>query len=1449
MNAIRILLADDSELFRRTLQSFFESQPSLRVCGEAADGVEAVQKAKELRPDIVLMDIKMPRMDGLQATRIIRRELPDTKVVIVSQNDPALMRNQVLEVEAHGFLRKSNLSRELIPSIEQCLKQSSKKLEADRTGWLSDRSEMGTLIRSTDWASTPLKSPEQWSPALRMVVKFLLANRFPQLLWWGREFCCLYNDAYIPVLGTKHPWALGKPVKEVWSEIWHILKPLIETPYQGGPSTWMEDIPLEINRSGFVEETHFTVAYSPVPDETVSGGIGGVLATVHEITEKVIGERRIIVLRDLGSRNAAPKSAEDACVIAAESLERHRQDIPFALLYLMDSTRDVARLVCGAGIELNDRGCPKLVDLSSSTNHGIWDFSKVIATDEIQLVTDLSGKFDSIPRGTWSDPPCSAALVPVRSNISNELAGLMVLGISSRIKFDEKYRDFLTLLSTQVATSIGNARAYEEERRRAEALAEIDRAKTTFFSNVSHEFRTPLTLMLAPLQDLLARSQTHLSPTAKDQLELVNRNGARLLRLVNTLLDFSRIEAGRIQAVYEATDLPRFTAELASVFRSATEKAGLRLVTECRELGEPVYVDRDMWEKVVLNLVSNAFKFTFEGEIVVAVQRNGNNAELRVHDTGVGITPEALPRIFERFHRVPNARSRTHEGSGIGLALVHELVKLHGGFITVDSKVGDGTTFVVSIPFGQSHLPAGQLGGSRNLSSTATGAKPFVEEALRWLPDECSGAETFSEPDESLPVQCPRPLGSASRPRILFADDNFDMRQYVARLLSEHYEVETVADGKTAFDTALQHPPHLILSDVMMPTLDGFELLNAIRNDDRTRRIPVILLSARAGEESRVEGMHAGANDYLIKPFSARELLARIGARLEIVRIQQEREKAAAADLDAMTRLHELGTQYVRAGNNIQRCLDATVETAIFLTGAEKGNLQTLDSGSHTLRLVAQHGFEERFLNFFATVNDTDSACGSAMSLLRQVVVEDVTESDVFVGKPALDVLLEAGVRAVQSMPLVSSSGQLLGIVSTYFSHPHRPSERDMRLVQLLARHAADYLERKRRENAIQRAEEELREAHEKLKIRDKERTVVLQHKTEELIEKAALLDMANDAIFVKNSTGKISYWNRGAERLYGWKATEALGHSPAELLQSEYPIPLSEIDSRDDWEGEIRHSKRDGSRIVVASRWTKIRDSNGNLGGWLEINTDITPRKRAEDSARALSGRILTVQDEERRRIAKGLHDSLGQYLVALKMNLEGFPSLTPPQVAAVTESSEIVDKCLTETRTISYLLHPPLLDESGFGVAAQWYVEGFARRSGIKVNLDLPKELIRLHPDAEIALFRAVQESLTNIHKHANSSLVDIRVTQDAKQVRLEIADNGKGIPTERLRRLLEGAAELGVGIAGMRERFRELGGSLEIRSNRKGTTIIVTAQVPQGAMVNSTGGSDSTHSVSAA
>jgi signal transduction histidine kinase len=723
-----------------------------------------------------------------------------------------------------------------------------KGAEDHSLAWLAGDGEMAERIRTFDWSRTEIGPPETWSPALRMMVRFLLANRFPLLLWWGQQYVSIYNDAYRPVLGTKHPWGLGRPLRECWSEIWDVLKPLVDTPFKGGPATWNEDIELEINRHGFLEETHFTVAYSPVPDETVPGGIGGVLATVHEITEKVIGERRVMALRDLGLGAVEAKTAEDACIVAAEVLRKHAKDVPFALLYLIAPDGKEARLASAAGTEAGEDLAPNVIGLDGS--HQPWPLGNAARTQGLEVVADLQGRFgDAIPQGPWPDPPKEAVVVPIRSNLAHQVAGFLVAGVSARLKLDHLYRSFFELVAAQIATTVASARAYEEERKRAEALAEIDRAKTAFFSNVSHEFRTPLTLMLGPLEELLRSPLADQS--ARENLATAHGNALRLLKLVNSLLDFARVEAGRARATYQPTDLSVFTAELASSFESLCKRAGLDLVIDCPPLSQPVYLDRDMWETIVLNLVSNAFKFTLQGRIALSVREHAGAAVLTVSDTGAGIPGAELPRLFERFHRIEGRVGRTHEGSGIGLALVQELAKLHGGMVEAHSTEGNGSVFTVRIPFGTAHLPRANVDVQHSQPSTATRSGAFVAEAARWISSKPSPWE-----QEDGPV-VDGPKASADRPRVLIADDNSDMRGYLQRLLSPYYEVQAAESGDAALAAVSARPPDLVLADIMMPGLDGFGLLARIRADQAIRDLPVILLSARAGEEARVEGLAA----------------------------------------------------------------------------------------------------------------------------------------------------------------------------------------------------------------------------------------------------------------------------------------------------------------------------------------------------------------------------------------------------------------------------------------------------------------------------------------------------------------------------------------------------------------------------------------------------------------
>ena len=797
-------------------------------------------------------------------------------------------------------------------------------------------STFADLVWKKDWSDTPIGPVEGWSPTLKTIVGFLLANRFPLLLWWGPQYVSIYNEAYGPILGNKHPDAIGLPFKDVWPEIQHVLLPLIDAPFNGGEPTWADDIELEINRRGFIEESHFTIAYSPVPDEAAPRGIGGVLATVNEITEKVVSERRIAVLRDLGARAGGARTQEEAAGLVVDALAKHGKDIPFALIYLLDTAGATATLAAASGIGTEQRAALAQIRLEDTRDSGPWPFARIAETKAPETVSGLRSRLARVPRGPWSDPPNTAVVLPLRTIAQGEVTGFVVAGVSARLALDESYRAFLDLLAAQISSGLGNARAYQIERERAEKLAEIDRAKTMFFSNISHEFRTPLGLILGPLTDAL----THDAPLEGPQLELAHRNSLRLLKLVNSLLDFSRIEAGRVQATYQATDLAQFTKALASNFRSACEQAGLALTIDCPKLSQPAYVDRDMWEKIILNLLSNAFKFTFDGEIAVSLRETEGMVELLVRDTGVGVPEAEMPRLFERFHRIERQKSRTHEGSGIGLALVYELVKLHGGTISADSTEGKGTAFTVRIPLGSARLLA-ETSGGQSLPSTSVRADAFLHEALRWLPDadvpQPEAVRDLEEPEDTYAIR--------RGDRVLVVDDNADMRDYLRRLLSGRCDVHTVPDGRAALANIRREPPDLVITDVMMPLMDGFQLLREIRADPALREIPVILLSARAGEASRVEGLASGADDYLVKPFSARELIARVGANLQLARFRSE----AAATL---------------------RVLNETLEQRVSDESAQRARMEEALRQSQKMEAIGQltGGLAHDFNNLLAAV-------------------------------------------------------------------------------------------------------------------------------------------------------------------------------------------------------------------------------------------------------------------------------------------------------------------------------------------------------------------------------------------------------------------------------------------------------------------------------------------------
>lgn len=1358
---------------------------------------------------------------------------------------------------------------------------------------------------------------------------------------WGKDAVFLYNDAYIQVLSlAKHPGALGKPTIEVWPEIWDIIGPLIEKVYQKGEASFQDDVRFLMNRGDFIEESYYSFSYSPIRDE--SGAVAGLFCPTTEVTPKVINARRLRTLSELSSNALLQKTTDAACASVAATLTKNPEDIPFAVLYLIDGADNQARLEQTCGILTGVKSLtPESIDLSAEDSACLWPLSEVARSAQSKVVS--LDNIEGLPLGLAQQRLSQAVVLPVTSRGEGGLFGILIAGVNAARKLDVEYRTFYELMAGQIATAIQNAQAAEEERKRIEALAEIDRAKTAFFSNVSHEFRTPLTLMLGPVEELLARSHTDLSPAAKRQLELVNRNGTRLLRLVNTLLDFSRLEAGRMQAVYQPTDLAAFTIDLASVFRSATERAGLDLELDCPNLGEPVFVDRGMWEKIVLNLVSNAFKFTFDGKISISLRRSGGDVELRVRDTGVGIPEHELPRLFDRFHRIENAKSRTHEGSGIGLALVVELVKLHGGTVLVESVYGQGSTFIVSVPFGTAHLPPERINGSRSLASTAIGASPFLEEALRWLPE--TGQADVGE--ETLPAHELMPLpyvpalqdeaASADRPLILVADDNADMRQYLTRLLLERYRVEAVPDGLAALDAVRARPPKLVLTDVMMPRLDGFGLLRELRSAPETRTLPIILLSARAGEESRVEGMEQGADDYLIKPFSARELMARVQTHLEMARIREESEVALrqrTAQFETLLNRAPLGVYLVDADfklramnptalqmfSNITDFIGLDLNEWIRNRWSQPDADEILGQFRHTLETGVSHiepewnkqslsdqvhrvtewqihriplpegryGVVCYFRDITAQVQARETIRESEKWLR---LATEAAELGIWHWYPDgdrstwdNDRMFEVFGRTREDGPFTEHE------FTTKIVHPDDRETLHQALLNTLQTGARLFTQGRiyRKDGSCRWIEftgqVELRADGSTQCILGTVLDITDRKQTEERERQLTAESIAATAKFravfeqtpvfagIMSSDGLVLDANQLCLQACGYLEEDVLGRhfwecgwwrfSPAAQAKikaatekAAQGIPYQEI---------LTYHWADGTERVVDFGLHPILDDQGKILFLHPTGVDITELKRAEEKYRMLaetldaevrvrtseleqrtveviqqseqlrdlSGRLMQAQDEERRRIARELHDSAGQLLTALGINLSRIAQRAAenasPVIKEANDSQQLVQQLSQEIRTMSYLLHPPLLDEVGLSEALGWYTEGLAERSGLNIRLEIPEDFGRLPREMELVLFRLVQECLTNIHRHSDSKSAAITLLRSSKNVSIQIRDQGKGISPEKLAKIQSQGS--GVGIRGMRERIRQFEGVMDIQSNGTGTAISFAFPLPE-------------------
>ncbi|WP_019873847.1 SpoIIE family protein phosphatase [Sporichthya polymorpha] len=770
---------------------------------------------------------------------------------------------------------------------------------------MNDQPRLQRDLAAVPWAQTALGPPETWPQSLQTAVRTMLGSRFSMWMAWGPELTFFCNDAYRrDTLGTKYPWALGRPAREVWAEIWPEIGPRIESVITTGEATWDEALLLYLERSGYPEETYHTFSYSPLADD--EGTVAGMLCVVSEDTARVVATRRMATLRDLGAATAGLLDVAEIRTAVAGALDRNRFDFPFAALYT------------AVGDKTSEARLDALVGLTEEPA------VEMPLPERDPVVVELPEKFGTLTPGGPPNPPTRMKVLPLTS-AGAAPHGWLAVGLTPHRPFDDPYRGFLHVVARQISGALNVGTIYAQQRRRAEELAELDRAKTQFFTNISHELRTPLTLMLGPLGDALGDAAHPLAAVHRDRVEVALRNAERLLGLVNTLLDFSRLEAGRVTPTLEPLDLASYTADLVRMFDSVALAAGLALDTELPPAGRPVPMDRDMWAKIVLNLLSNAVKFTFAGGISVALRmpdsHAGSSLELTVRDTGIGIEPADQARLFERFTRVEGARSRSHEGSGIGLALVAELVDLLGGTVELESAPGVGSVFTVRVPIAPPAATPPE--GEATDPQIRTDVRRFLDEAARWV-----GTTATT-------TMAPSGTGDESHGRILVVDDNADMRAYLASLLGGTYTVDLAVDGLDALEHVTTSLPDLVLTDVMMPGLDGFGLVARLRADPATADLPVIMISARAGEDGVADGLEAGADDYLTKPFTARELLARIRANLGLK--QATRERAALEDsralLDQAQRLARVGswavdlrTYQITTSTQFARMLGATAE-------------------------------------------------------------------------------------------------------------------------------------------------------------------------------------------------------------------------------------------------------------------------------------------------------------------------------------------------------------------------------------------------------------------------------------------------------------------------------------------------------------------------------------------
>jgi PAS domain S-box-containing protein len=1234
--------------------------------------------------------------------------------------------------------------------------------------WLISSGEMAALIKAKDWSKTSLGSPDTWSPTLRITINFLLANRFPVLLWWGPEYVQFYDDAFIPVLGAKHPKALGQWGSDCWKEIWPVLQPLVDTPFRGGPATWIEDLELDIRRSNFTEETHFTIAFSPVLDDRASGGIGGVLATVHEISEQVVTARRLAILRDLSARAMEAKTPEQSCVVAAKILEENLSDIPFALLYLLDAETKRAQLEGVAGVEAKQDISPHVIELGKpAMNSFTWPLDEVLHTESMAVVEDVDKFFSRALCGPRSDPPNTAVILPIRSNKTGEFVGAIVAGISSRLPWNDHYRNFFESLAAQIGTSIGNARAAEETHQR---MSSIRKQAEDTLQWRTEQFET--LLGNAPLGVYLIDSDFRIreaNPVARALFrsvpDLIGRDfdqATRLLwtkELADTIIERFRhtMETGESYSVEEKSEnrlgsdakefyeweihriaLPEGGHGVVCYFRDITHMVlaretiarsehRLRLATEAAELGIWLWnfdEDQAIWEN---ERPYEIFGRTYEdGPVNGAEFRKICHPEdLKVHERALANTLQTGARFFSqvRIYR-KDGTIRWIEFNG------NLRPRTTGSPLSILGTVLDIT--------------------SRKQSEEAIRAS---ENKLRMAHKAAHSGAWEWHLDSGQVVWSPEIEFLYGLPSGTFAGDMDAWRTMV-------------------------HPEDLAKIERYLPAVykDGTDLrmqFRITRMDGQIRWLEAV------GQVVRDKQGHAQIVTGISTDVTERKAVE------DKLRLTTERFELALRDSSIIVFNQDLDLRYTWIYNSnlgyepwevigkrdtdlFERLEDAEVTESIKLDVIRTGI-------SRRQEVVVRYLNVDRYYDLLvdplkdSNGNITGVTC-AAIDITERMQSEAALQRSEY----RFRTLIESNI-----IPIVCANNQLITEANDAFLQMVGYTRDDLKAGKI-----------------------------------DWVKMTPPEYKEKDL----QALEQYRNCLFA--APYEKQFFRKDGTRVPIFIGAVVISQEPEEYLC--FIIDLSELKRV---EAELRKYQHE-LEGKVAERTLELTLSLAAVGSEIKV------RKETEEQLRDLSGRLLRLQDEEHRRIARELHDSTGQTLSALKMSLsmlEKHVAEMPQAKALLEDLNMLADGAIQEIRTTSHLLHPPMLDDVGFSSAARWYLEGFAKRSGIDTTIDLT-DLPDLTKDEELALFRILQESLTNVHRHSGSTSAEIRIYAEDESVILSIRDFGKGIPPDKLEKFNKTGAGVGVGLGGMKQRLHELGGNLEVRSEGKGITILAKLRKPK-------------------